>query len=177
MDDFERTKYSDTIFSIVGRALTIASRFESLCKSYAALIGIKESPDVLGDEEALRKMVDNARKSTLYSSIKSIVGEECDFESQLHEARNARNEIAHEISLGLDRCIDLLPTKDSEGLVHRILELVEKIAKADCLISLAITLETRDYLPNSRFIKNYPKMIRDWIVDKEDKCSLTMGQN
>ena len=175
MDDFERTEYSDTIYSIVDRALTIASRFESLCKSYAALIGIKESPDVLGDEDALKKMVETVRKGILYSSIKSIVGEECDFEKQLHEARNARNEIADEVSLGLDRCIDLLPTKDSESLVRRILELVEKIAKAGCLISLAVTLKTNDHFPNSEFIKNYPKMIKDWIVDEEDKRSLNQN--
>ncbi len=41
IEDFERSESSDEIFSIIGRALIIATRFDSMCKTLALSIDLK----------------------------------------------------------------------------------------------------------------------------------------
>jgi len=41
MHDFERTAWADAYYSVIGRALTFATRFESLCRTLNVLFGIK----------------------------------------------------------------------------------------------------------------------------------------
>lgn len=46
--DFERSENSDQLFGIVGRALVIATRFDSMCKALARAIDLRARVGLLG---------------------------------------------------------------------------------------------------------------------------------
>ena len=165
MDDFERTLYGDNLYSIIGRALTISSRFEATCKSFNALIHVKSESINLEPEEEIQKKVDKMHKLPLAKHICEITGDfKCLFKI-LDEARKARNEIAHEITLDLDQCIDSIPKDAIMYLKSRLQELIEIIAEADKIISNLISKLTNDPLPNSDFLKAYSNRIKHWVMD------------
>ena len=80
MDDFERTEDGDSLFSSIGCALTVATRFESNCRGLAAILQMKSSQGaVLESKEALKKFSDKLQKRTLKAHIESAACQEAPY--------------------------------------------------------------------------------------------------
>lgn len=167
MMDFERTENSDELHGIFGRALIIATRFDSMCvaaadtaNSRADLIAKK-----LLDEAEYKKFVLQTTKNhtNLNNSILAL-GLSADASDILHSARTARNHIAHELSIGLTGCLD---TKiDDKVLIKDISELINRIANGDIVISTLISLQNNDPLLRAQFINTYKEKIISWVVER-----------
>lgn len=83
----------------------------------------------------------------------------------LNRARIARNEIAHELTLGLDRNIDSIPGSYIQNLMERLKELIKSLAEADRIISVISSVVTHEHLPNRKFLEEYPQFIEKWVTD------------
>jgi hypothetical protein len=93
----ERTEESDAVYAVLGRALAYATEFESNCRILAHLFDIENSENEFSYE--IYKLV---RSGTLHAKIKLLVDEHGlpeGVEEKIHEARKARNYIAHEIAV------------------------------------------------------------------------------
>jgi hypothetical protein len=83
----------------------------------------------------------------------------------LNDARVARNDIAHVISLGFDGCLD--GKSLNEFKEDTIIPLVKKIAEGDYIMSMFMSSLNKEPLPNFTK-KNYSQKIIDWVVNTED---------
>lgn len=90
----ERTEESDAVYSVLGRALAYATEFESNCRTLAHIFDIQKSENEFSYE--IYKLV---KSGTLHAKIKLLIDEHGlpDWvDEKIHEARKARNFIAHE---------------------------------------------------------------------------------
>jgi len=166
MDDFERTAWGDAVYSMLGRALTISTRFESLCRTLNVLLSVKENVNILDSEEDVEELVSKMWKLKLAKHISSIATESA-LKVVLDKGRSARNEIAHQLALGLDRCIDTLPSGDIDYLIYRLRELIKDLGEADRVVSLVASVVTNEHMPSPDFLKKYPALIEKWVMTGE----------
>ncbi|TVU92085.1 DUF4145 domain-containing protein [Vreelandella titanicae] len=90
----ERTEESDAVYAVLGRALAYATEFENNCRTLAHLFDIEKS-----DTEFSCEIYKLVKSGTLHAKIKLLIdGHELPdwVEDKVHEARKARNFIAHE---------------------------------------------------------------------------------
>ncbi len=77
----------------------------------------------------------------------------------LKKARLARNDVAHELSVGFIRNLDLLPQQSVSGITTYAKYLSQKIAEGDYSISTLHSILNNDPLPNTQFINAYSKNV------------------
>jgi len=166
-----RTDFSDDVYSTIGRALTVASRFETSCKALALLLGIRKQDPASGSfsltrPEDLEALIAEISKRRLFQQIESVVArlklpEEAT--RLFHAARNDRNFVAHELTLGIDRLLesDQRVAHLKEDLAVR----VGRLAMADLGVCLLLLMETRESLPTLEFISGYAETVKRWVCD------------
>lgn len=146
IDDFENTENTEELHAILGRSLIVATRFDKLCDHTAKFIDIKKSFAFLSDAAEFDDYVNILFKkfSTLNDNIRSLpLGQpEKDI---LHNARIARNEIAHSLTIGLTGCLDA--KIDEHNFKAQVSDLVSKVAKGDYLISALLSILNKNPLP------------------------------
>lgn len=165
MDDFERIEGDDAGYAAIGRALTFASRFEAMCKTLSVLVGLKSHSSLLDSEEQLKTFFDKLHKMPLARHLSSLKLEVESAATILDEARKARNEIAHEVALGLDRSLDSLPEGSMKDLLDRLRILSARLAEGDRIVSYLASIATNEAIPSAEFLRNYPQMVADWVCD------------
>lgn len=166
IEDFERTESSDTLFGVIGRALVVATRFDSMCKTLAIAIDIKPPALLRGIFEAdFDSIVEKALRkySTLDKSITNLVLPS-DRSLILHNARKARNAIAHDLAIGLEGCID---TKvDGREFIAQISEYMFDLAHGEVLISILISEFNGEEPIRSDSIAAYIDKLVKWVIEK-----------
>lgn len=165
--DFDRTENSDEIHAILGRALIIATRFDAMCQTAAIALDIKREAILtatMADDEYNAFVSKIATKyRSLKDHIKSI-GLPEDTSVILHDARKARNAVAHDLTIGLIGCLD---TKiDERKLIAEVSELMMDLAYGDIAISMTLLMFNGNALPGPEFRSSYMDRIRNWVVEK-----------
>ena len=168
MDDFERTAWVDAHYSVVGRALTFATRFEGLCRALHVHIDLKKNKGILESEEEVIELVKRLNKLQLVQYVTTIARDKSELKTILDKGRLARNEIAHDITIGLDRSIDILQSKKINNLMERLRELIIQIAEADRALSFIISVVTHEPLPANDFLTKYPQLIEEWVMEVDE---------
>jgi len=157
------TQVTRDIFTRVGKTLYIATRFESYCKSLRTLMDIKEnvrsSELDLHDQESVEQFVADINKLSLHSHIQSITSKVQggdDLSEILLKAKNSRNFVAHELTLGLEQNIDNDPSFwDTIG--QSIQDAVDSILVGEYLILLLIADTTHEEPPFPKYIESNRK--------------------
>lgn len=166
IEDFERTENSDEIFGVIGRALVIATRFDSMCKTLAQAIDLKIPARLRGiSDNDFDSLVEKALKqsSTLDKSIKNL-GLPDSVSVILHDARKARNSIAHDLAVGLEGCVD---TKmDKSGFLNEVSEYMFDLAHGEVLISILMNEFNSEDLIRPELIPSYKEKVLSWVIDK-----------
>lgn len=163
MDSFERTEYSDEIHGILGRALVYCCRFEGLCKSVSMLQHLKFDPQTFESKSDYEKIIRKIYSKTLQKAIESIFPGAIEPEV-FERARKARNKIAHESSLGFDRCLDQLPKEDVASTIENLKLMVTAIAEADYILSLIASVQTHEPLPTFKSDRYVAKVLK-WVFE------------
>ncbi len=174
--DFERTVFSDDTYAVIGRALAYAQKFEADCRALNALLRAKrivseeESRELnFEDQAAYTAFVVEVYRQTLNKNIWQILQSlqlPSDTREALHLARSARNEIAHEICLGIQW--DVETDEGRKRLVGEISRSVRAIAEAHQLV-LAITCAlTREDLPALHYLNSYCDSVIEWVCSIEE---------
>lgn len=162
----ERTEWDDQHYAAIGRGLAIASRLEGLCQSIAMGTGIQANPDVLSSESNLTDFSTSMRRRPLARHMQAVcelIGKDVNLTNVLREAREARNEIAHELSLGFEHWQQ---ASDSYDLVASDLRrCASKLAAADLIVSLLATYLNGKSIPSAEYLRGYEGMIVNWICE------------
>jgi hypothetical protein len=90
----------------LGRLLALSQRVESHCRALALHIKLRlAGPSPLESEAALRAFSESLWKQRLHQHVTYLAefyGSEPELHAILDQARDARNEVAHEVSLGFE---------------------------------------------------------------------------
>jgi len=149
----------NNIFVKIGRALYVATRFESYCRSLDILLDVKSSANKgdlsLGNDDQVNKFINKIQKLSLNKHIKYILNSlnlGDDISKLIFNANGARNYIAHEITLGMEQKIEN-DVSFCEVTYKEINDSITKILNAEFVIILLITLVTQDGLPPPDYIE------------------------
>jgi len=180
IEDFERTENSDSLHGVIGRSLIIATRFDSMCISLSKLLDIrsmvisKAIGSKLVEQGAVEERITDENFDTLINqvtskyhslgaSIKSfqLPGEASTI---LHDARKARNEIAHSLTKGLEGCID--SKVNEEYFINEISRLVKIITDGDIIISSLMSVVNKEPILNESSLSKYRNRVLNWVVEE-----------
>jgi hypothetical protein len=172
LDRLERTEFSDEIFSIFGRALAIATRFDSATKSLARLPLFKQAviaKTALSDDE-FHSLVENITKryKNLNRAIESLKLDSS-IEDLLTKARESRNELIHESTLGVTEGFDSFSEDKLESFLRSISEITLDIIRGDTIISTIISVQNNDPVSEYPFTKVYEDKVVNWVMERFEK--------
>jgi len=167
IQEFERTDNTDKLHAILGRALIVATRFDSICKQAALHNGLKKEIGIylVNDDEARSRVLQSVadKHRTLSLRIQSLLLPK-DVSALLDDARKARNAIAHELSEGLTGCLDF---KINEGeLIKRVYDLVLSLAYGDVVISQVMSVLNNEPQPRADFLSSYVNNVTRWVIER-----------
>jgi hypothetical protein len=171
MHDFTNSAEEETRYVILGRAFTLATRFESNCRALAMHLEIRQSPEMLAEppEKQAAMLADIAKKKLVqhisYVAKYLVRLPGVDVEGLLQRAREARNTMAHEMAVGV---IDMFRhEQNADAFVEWLKPFVEDIALADRVVCVALTVLNRDPLPNAEFLARYQSRLTGWVLSNE----------
>jgi len=171
--DISRTEFSDAAYAAVGRALAFATSFEANCRALAALIGVCEAMKVRGasDSESVDDLFD--RLTQEYWQVRRLRHHETsvvrryklpeDVRGILRVGRAARNEIAHEVTLGI--AAEIETEEGRSRLLESLRDIVAKIADADRIVCVLLHLDTQEPLPTVAAFEEFPTRVIKWVCD------------
>tara|TARA_R110001583_G_scaffold49116_1_gene153863 strand:+ start:34559 stop:35083 length:525 start_codon:yes stop_codon:yes gene_type:complete len=168
-DSFERSEYSDDIFAVLGRALTVATRFDASTKVLARLPDFKVS--VLGKwsitDDEYNEVLDTIalKYKILNNAILSLNTNE-DLLSILTVAREARNEFIHESTIGCINGFDNQSEVDISNFMEHLEVLVRQIIKGDIIISALISYDNKEPISGYPFSAEYEKKYVNWVMNR-----------
>lgn len=167
IENFERTESSDEIFGVVGRALAIATRFDSLCKTLARAIDLPNFALLhryISDHDFYSLLENALEKSlTLDKSINKLELPD-DISFLLHEARRARNAVAHDLAVGLEGCVDT--TINEKNFLNEVSKYIFDLARGDVMISLLMRNFNGEDPIRAELAVAYIDKIVNWVIDK-----------
>jgi hypothetical protein len=105
---------------------------------------------------------------SLLKSIECINGQNLpkDCFDVLKNAKNARNELVHSVTIGMEGCIETKFSENIEILLSKIKKLVNIIAEGDCLISHLITRMNKDDVLTPSGTRSYKANIINWVMER-----------
>lgn len=164
----ERTQFSDEGYGIIGRAIAFTADFEGNCRAFATLIGLKDEPSVLRDEQSINEFCTFIEKRNLFTHLKTI-GEKFQFTENvntvLKSGREARNCIAHEAGLGLKHILE--NENRRKNFINGIEKNVREIAEANLIILFLSNFVTNEPNPTSEFLRSYVNSVVAWVCEEE----------
>lgn len=168
-NSFDRSDFSDEIFSIYGRALTIATRFDSSCKALARLplfkVSIVAKYALSNDEydNMVRKI--NNKYKNLNRAIESL-NFKGDLKQVLTDARESRNELIHETTLRAGEGFDNMEDDVLSSCLDHVENLVREIMKGEVLISTIISISNKEPVSDYPFSESYEKNYVNWVMER-----------
>lgn len=163
-----KAEHANVVFTILGRALALAVRFESGCRALSLLIHLKEDPSPLDSEESLRAFSDRLARTQLVQLTRDLADYITPYISVfevLNQARIARNEVVHEHALGFEYWAYDESLWDDQ--LRALREAVQLIARGDQLVSLVVSEITNEPLPTVAAIREYPNTLTKWACSPE----------
>jgi hypothetical protein len=171
----ERTEYSDECYGVIGRALAFVTSFEMNCKSLEAIMEMKKGLLCNKDEDSITDFCGKLERKVLGKCIGKIMEEfkkgEDAFEFMgsinkwleeiLDDARNARNDIAHDITKGIEHCAE--HPERRAVLIKEVEALVRRVAEADVQVYNLCQFLTKE----PTFTGNYCDDAVKWVCEVE----------
>lgn len=83
----------------------------------------------------------------------------------LKNARLARNEVAHELALGIDRCVDLLPEESMKGMLGAAKQLGTRLDRGDTIVCFLMSAANSESIRTRAFFDEYPETVVTWMSE------------
>ena len=156
-------------FISLGRLLALSQRVESGCRSLALHVKMRLDPSPLESEEALREFCDAVWKQKLHQHVAylaSLYGSEFQLCEILNAARIARNEVAHDVTLGFEHWAydESVMSRESKG----IRELATIFARADHLLCTIASVLSKEPLLRGEANRSYQDRLVAWVCDTDN---------
>jgi len=184
------SEFADATYSILGRALAYVVEFEADFRALNMVIRLKDGLNTgqvdLDDEESIRRFFDLVLRTRLFEHIGEIVlklrlaakevgaiadseislDEEIDYLADLFDrARKARNDIAHEV------CLGIWSEEDTHEGRQRVLREVSlalvPIAEAHRVLLVIIAAATAQPVPIDRYLRTYSIRVVEWVCGSD----------
>jgi len=167
----ERTEFSDANYAAMGRSLAYATSFEAICRALSSLQHLRQRVHELSrtnsDRDAVfATVVAEVWEHRLRQHVKRILEYQefpSDIGDAVKQAKSARNEIAHELALGIPHAIET--DHGRSELLSRLSELVHRIASGYIIVELTSLIETNEPLPTPAFLSAYPAKMVEWVTE------------
>jgi len=168
----ERTEFSDECYGALGRALYVTQHLEANCRALAILMDVKKtitigdigSPDDPEFIEFVSKLWNRFLGKNL--DVLRTYGFPEEVYSSLHEARKARNEVAHAITLGIEHKLE--ENLGRKEILDDIATAVKHIAEGDRIIGFLMQCVTNEPCPSSSYLHDYPDKVVEWVCETFD---------
>ncbi len=156
-------------FSVLGRALFTAQHLEMNCRAIAGFLHMRSQVMQHGssvlDDGTFQKGIHQLWKKTLGQHVHGL-NELCIFSDDaaqlLGAAVKARNELAHDVAMGITDRLDA----ELDQRIDEIRELVRKIATADKIVSSLLHILNKDPLPRKDYFKTYEERVIAWVTEE-----------
>ena len=164
---FQDAPWSDPCFMSLGRLLALSQRLESHCRSLALHFKVRlAAPSPLESEAALHGFCEDVWKQTLHAHIaylSRLCGSESDLYKILDEARIARNEVAHDVTLGFEHwAYDESLVSEANALIR---ELATALARADHLLCALESVLSKKPMPSGEGYRRYSERLVTWVCN------------
>jgi hypothetical protein len=153
-------------FSVLGRALFIAQHFEMNCRAIAGFLYMREESIMHGssvlEDPAFRNHIGKLWRTPLGWNVKDLSKLRIlsdDAAPIFKAAVDARNEIAHNVAMGISETLD----SELDERIDRILGSVRSIAEADKIATAMIHMLNKDPLPTAEFFASYEDRVTAWV--------------
>jgi hypothetical protein len=157
--------WMETLFAIFGRALALATRFESGVYALSGLIKLRRDPAVLDSEDSLRAFADSLRKGPLAKVVRRLSEERRDsfvyVFNVLNDARKARNELVHEGTLGFEHWAE--DEERAQDQIDHLRVIVWRLAMADRFVSGLSKLLSNEPMPTTTAFREYRRALENWV--------------
>ncbi len=166
IDDFERTENTDELHAMLGRALIVATRFDSMCKTASLQLQIKDTLSTKDNNDPtllIEQLVKKYEKKSLDSSIKTL-GLPGNLSVLLSDAKESRNAVAHDLAKGLTGSLDI--RLNDQIFIAEVADLVFDIAHGDIVISRILSTLNDESLPNQESISAYVDQVVKWVIER-----------
>ena len=162
--------WMDSLFSVFGRALALATRLESGVYAVSGMINLRLDPGILSSEESLRRFADAIRKGPLAKIIRRLAERDrrvfLYLFNVLDAERLARNELVHEATLCFEHWSQ--DEEESERQIKHLRLLVRRLAIADRAVSALQTLLSGEPRPTSSAFSSYHRKLEGWVFSAWD---------
>lgn len=168
-DSFERSEYSDDIFAVLGRALTVATRFDASTKVLARLplyrfsIVAKSLFEDEEDEQLIDKI--NSEYKYLNKAIKKLKPKG-ETKKIIKGAIEARNTFIHESTIGCINGFDHESDIAISNFMNHIEILVLKIIRGEVIISALISYGNKEPISDYPFTDTYEQKYVYWVMHR-----------
>lgn len=169
VNNFERSEFSDEIYAVFGRAVTIATKFDTSCKHLAGMIClnfcIKSNPNFSNDQ--LVELIEKTQ--TKYKNLNEAtqsIGFTTSISEILKNARESRNQLIHEATIGAESGFDDMEPARVNQILQDIESMAINIIKGNIIISTLISKLNNEPLPNHLLSLEHEKLQLKWIVER-----------
>ena len=167
----ERTEFSDQAYGAAGRALAYATAFEALCRTLNSLQHVRDRVGeirrtIQEPDEAFALAVAEIWDQRLHQHVRNILQYHeypSDIGTAVKAAKAARNEIAHELTLGLPSTVET--DEGRTELLVRLSQLVNALADGYAIIEITSLAETNEPIPTLSSLSSYPSKIVEWVIE------------
>lgn len=168
-DSFERSEYSDDIFAVLGRALTVATRFDASTKVLARLPLYKVSivAKSLFEDEEDEQLIDriNSEYKYLNRAIKKLKPKG-ETKKIIKNAIEARNTFIHESSIGCINGFDHEHEINISNFMDQVQVLIHNIIKGEVIIFALISYINKEPISDYPFTDTYEQKYVDWVMQR-----------
>lgn len=160
--DLPSDKGAVDFFAAVGRATALGAYFESGCKALVSLLELREKGPLESTEATTNLvMIVFARKlHKNVSFLSSRLPAKSEVIQTLDGARESRNAIAHQTTLGFSHFLDH-PEALSAGMAE-LYEHAHRIAEGIRFIDYFLAVATHEPVPTARVLLDYPDYLANW---------------
>jgi hypothetical protein len=120
-------------------------------------------------DDVFAAVVADIWEQRLRQHVKDILDYEefpSDIAATIKHAKSARNEIAHELALGISHTVET--DAGRSDLLSALSDLVRKIADGYIIVELTSLVETHEPVPTRQFLATYPMRIVEWVTNVDE---------
>jgi len=162
--NYESTSFSDTNYTIVGKALTIATKFETEAKGIANILKLRD-PHLITNKDRLSDFIVELEKFQHFHKTIKQIKINIEVKTLLERAIDSRNFIAHELTKGLDSIAESNTAR--VNIIEQLRIHVFNIAEAEKYLLTINCLINKEPMPNDKYYNSFSTDIVNWVIDTD----------
>lgn len=162
--NYESTSFSDANYGIVGKALTIATKFETEAKGIANILKLRD-PHIIINKDRLEDFITELEKFQHFHKTTKQLKINTDVKKLLETAIESRNFIAHDLTKGLDSIAESDTARTN--IIEQLKIHIFNIAEAEKYLLTINCLINKEQIPNDKYFNSFSADIVYWVINTD----------